>query len=234
MKVFPEALGVSLLAHAITFILLAAGNILPNPKTLKKMEVRYYSFKTDSLTSKKKLLAHKTFLDPGLTIPGQRLILSNKNEIPLKEASASLREDELFLKSKGYFSKPSLQAPGLIQENTFNISRIEAEYSTTQSQSPAYLTYSNYLHERYRHSLYRRYSDIMESGVVSLKFALNADGSLAEYKIIDEKSNASEKLKYLTVEALKESAPFPRLPQELGSAYLSFRVSIHFTQVKEK
>ncbi len=231
---FLGACGVSVLVHAFTFFILAIGTTLPNQKTFKKIEVHYLSFKADSTTLEKKLLHDKVLTDTDLTVPGQRLILSEQNDIPEKKVSASLKEDELFLKSKDYFSKPSLQNPDFIRKDTVNLSRIEAEYPAKQSQSPAYLTYSNYLHERYRHCLYRRYSDIVENGVVSLKFVLNTDGSLAEYKIIDEKSNASEKLKYIAIEALKESSPFPRLPQELGAAMQTFRVSIHFSQGKEE
>lgn len=94
------------------------------------------------------------------------------------------------------------------------------------SKTPAYLTYNNFLLERIKSGLYNTFSHINENGLVCLRFSLSSDGSLIEYRIIDERSNAAEGLKSLAIDALKSSS-FAPLP---NSREATFTIIIKFVK----
>jgi len=48
--------------------------------------------------------------------------------------------------------------------------------------------------------------------------------------VINEKSQASERLKRMAVEGLLDASPFPPLPKELDSPLAAFSVIIHFKE----
>lgn len=229
------AWGLSLTLHIVFLGILSTFNALPEHRASKEMTLTYFKVNSKSLSLKKEMPVGTPLKGNDLTALGQRLILSDRNNIPAKKAFVyeNARKESL-LKPENYLQKPNIQRAEFIDKNALKLPHVEMEPFYKQSQSPAYLTYSNYLHERYRHCLYARYSDTIENGLVSLKFALNADGSLAEYRVIDEKSDASDLLKRIATGALGDAAPFPPLPKELGASVLTFKVSIHFAQVKEE
>lgn len=230
IKQYPFAWGVSLGLHIFFFFLVSLSTMTPYRKAFRELKVTYTKPVVTSLGQKARIPLDASLQGNDLTSVGQRLVLSDRNELPKRKMSASKSSVPEALSAQ----KPRIQSSEFRDTNALKLSPIRMESFQKESESPAYLTYSNFLHERYRHCLYARYSDSSEDGLVSLKFALNADGSLAEYHIIDGKSAASEQLRRIAIEALRDAAPFPRLPKELGSSVLSFRVSIHFSQLKEK
>lgn len=229
------AWGLSVTLHIVFLGILSTFNAQPEHRAFKKMTLTYFKVNSKNLSLKKEMPVGTPLKGNDLTALGQRLILSDRNNIPAKKAFVyeNARKESL-LKPEKYLQKPNIRRAEFIDKNALKLPQVEMEPFYKQSQSPAYLTYSNYLHERYRHCLYARYSDTIENGLVNLKFALNADGSLAECRIIDEKSDASDLLKRIAIGALRDAAPFPPLPKELGASVLTFKVSIHFSQVKEE
>ncbi|OGX61068.1 MAG: hypothetical protein A2471_05075 [Omnitrophica WOR_2 bacterium RIFOXYC2_FULL_45_15] len=126
--------------------------------------------------------------------------------------------------------KPALGRIEFSRNAPIKLSEVEMESSLKLARKPAYLTYNNFLRERVRRCLYNKFSEVSDEGVVCLKFALKADGSLLEYRVIDEKSQASERLKRMAVEGLLDASPFPPLPKELDSPLATFSVIIHFIE----
>ena len=236
IKQYPLAWGVSVGLHIVFFFLVSLSAMKPYRKAFRELKVTYIKPPAVSLGQKTRIPLDASLKGTDLTSPGQRLVLSDRNELPKRKMSASesRAQDEPWLRPEHYAQKPRIQSSEFRDTGTLKLSPIQMDSFEKESESPAYLTYSNFLHERYRHCLYARYSDSSEDGQVSLKFALNADGSLAEYKIIDDKSTASRQLQRIAIEALRDAAPFPKLPKELGAPVLTFRVSIHFSQLKEK
>lgn len=233
MKSFQMALGVSVAIHLV-ILLIFSMNILPKQKILGEVKVNYFKINSKSLTLEKKSqgLSQKDF---DKIIPGQQLILSKKNKIPEKGMAAlEISQNEIFQKQKNSFLKPSINKIDFLKENAIKISPVSIESNTKLPQNPAYLTYSNFVHERIRHSLYNRFSRTGDRGVVYLKFALNADGSLIEYRVIDAKSQASDKLKQITLDGLKDASPFPPFPKELNSPVATFSVTVHFIEQENK
>lgn len=229
---FPLALGMSFLAHLSVFLSLSALSIMPKQKILKEIEVNYLKIKSGSVPAAKKMPKDIVSADElDKIIPGQRLILSTKNKIPEnRRASYEIDQNKLFLNSKNALQKPRIPKTEFLTPSRVKLSAVEMESSGKLPQAPAYLTYSNFLRERIRHSLYNKFSYIKDKGLVCLKFALDANGSLIEYHIILDKTNASDKLKQIAIVGLQDASPFPPLPKELNSPAATFSVLIHFIE----
>ena len=211
----PAALAVSLLAHLSLLFSLSALNVLPKAEILKEIKVNYFKPKSEARTFERKSaddVAIRKSLDR--ITPGQPLVLSSRNEIP----ESSLALSRIGQKEPAKF----------ISGDTIKLSTVEMEFSAKLVPNTAYLTYSNFLRERIRRSLYNKFSDINDRGMVCLKFVLNSNGTLLEYRIIEDKTSASDKLQRMAINGLREASPFPPLPKELDSPVATFSVIVHF------
>ena len=231
-KNFSFALGISILAHLSIILSLSALNILPQPKPFKPIEVIYLKTKPRAPAIERRNQKAKPLEDILDTIsPGQRLILSTKDKIPQNNIpNLEIERNILLTKSNPALQKSQLTKVEFSHPDAIKLSAIEMESSAKLSQNPVYLTYSNFLREGIRRCLYNKFSDINDKGIVCIKFALSQDGTLLEYHIVDTKSIASQRLKRLAVDGLRDAAPFPPLPKELDSPVATFSVIIHFIE----
>ncbi len=228
-KNFPWALAISLSAHILILFSLSALNILPKDKIIKGIEVNYLKIKPAVL--EKARIRSKARDNPDKLSLSQPLSLSADNKF-LEDSlpfSGAKRDDVSAMFSKSA-QKPALGRIEFSRNAPIKLSEVEIESSLKLARKPAYLTYNNFLRERVRRCLYNKFSEVSDEGVVCLKFALKADGSLLEYRVIDEKSQASERLKRMAVEGLLDASPFPPLPKELDSPLATFSVIIHFIE----
>lgn len=236
---FPAALGISALLHIALLLSLAALNILPAQKVLNQIEVNYLKLKPKAMlfdTSanlkrtpaiEKRITEELTHRDFQKIVPGQRIILSDKNEIP---------------ETGTLFQKPTVTKTEFLNPDAIKLSFGEGEMGASGKlhENPAYLTYNNTI----RHSIWRSLTnkflninksyELKDKGLVYLKFALNRDGSLKEYRVIDEKSRAGDELKQIAIEGLLDAAPFESIPKELDSPALTFSLVIHFIREEDE
>jgi hypothetical protein len=240
---FPAALGISALLHIAVLFSLAALNILPAREVLRQIEVNYLKLKPKEIpfgasadparsrSVQKKIEDELTHKDFRKIIPGQRIILSDKNEVP---------------ETGTLFQKPAVEKseflnPGAIKLS-FGFAEGEGQMGSLSKlhENPAYLTYNNAI----RHSVWRsltnkffnihKSSELKDKGLVYLKFTLNRDGSLKEYQVIDEKSRASDELKQIAREGLLDASPFEFAPKELDAQALAFSLVIHFIREEDE
>lgn len=159
------------------------------------------------------------------------LSLSAKDEFPEDSLPFSgAGAIEMPAMSSGIPQKPDLGRIEFSRNAPIKLSEVEMESSLKLAQNPAYLTYNNFTRERLRRCLYNKFSEVRDEGVVCLKFVLKSDGALLEYRVIDEKSRASERLKRMAVEGLRDASPFPPLPKELDLPLATFSVIINFIE----
>lgn len=94
-------------------------------------------------------------------------------------------------------------------------------------KNPAYMNYYRLIREKIRSNTYRYYrSD--DTGEVLLNFIVRNDGVLGEL-FLDQESVDNRILRQITLESIKDAAPFPPFPTELNShTQLSFRIPIYF------
>lgn len=228
---FPAALGVSLALHLSLIFSLSALGIVPKQAAFSDTEITYYPLKSKSALLEKNTAGESVPKNLDDVAAAQPIILSAENKIPergIPEPAAGRRE--LFPRANDFSRKPALSRAEFLVKNTIKLSPArEPESSDKLSRGPAYLTYGNYARERIRRCLVKRFSHINESGVVCLEFSILADGSLSGVSVIDEKSSASDTLKGIALDGLRDAAPFPRLPPDLNSQPATFTVFIHFT-----
>jgi outer membrane biosynthesis protein TonB len=231
---FPIALSISLFIHLSLIFYLSVLGIIPKQAAFNEMEITYYPVKSKSVLLEKKA-PRETFPKNLDDIKAdQPIILSPESKIPEKSISApGTGSQELFQRVKDYLQKPPIPKTEFIAKNTIKLSPA-SESSDKISRSPAYLTYGNYVREHIRRSLHRRLSLVRERGVVCLEFSILADGSLSGARIIEEKSSASETLKGISLDGLKDASPFPRPSGELSGQPVTYTVFIHFVIQENK
>lgn len=227
-KSFKTALSISILFHILILLPLSALNVLPKQKVLNDLEVNYFKLSAKNTVLVKDLLKKTSPKDLEKIGLKQRIVLSTDDKIPESKFSRDNKSDYnmLLAKTKRVSYKPNLPKTGLLARDDIKF----LPSDTAKSQNPVYLTYRNFLHESLRRYLYDKYSDTTERGEVYLTFILNADGSVKDVQIIDSKSNASQNLKKIVLESLYAASPFPPLPEVLNAPFLSFSVTIHFTE----
>jgi len=94
-------------------------------------------------------------------------------------------------------------------------------------RNPFYMNYYQIVREKIKHCAYNNYSQV-EVGEVYLTFAISADGSLKEVRLIEEKSSSSTYLRGISLKSIQDASPFPPFPKDLDYPQLSFNVVISF------
>ena len=234
MHKLPFSIGLSTFFHIIAILSLSLLNNAPERKLLKPAEITFIKTKPlnpQTIKKSSSSIPIRKTLDLNRVGLGQKIILSNKDKIPEAATPSFANAKEQSIESRN-ISKPVLSRMDLPPKSEIKLTSGEIDSSDKLSQTPVYLTYSNFLRESIRRCLYNKFSLINDKGLVCLKFALSADGRLLEYRIVEEKSNASDKLKSMAIEGLQDAAPFPSLPEELSSQAATFSVVIHFIDEK--
>lgn len=240
---FPAALGISALLHTAIILSLAALNIFPAQKVLNQIEINYLKLSPRAIlfdasanpgrsqAIQKRIEKELTHRDFQKIVPGQRIILSDKNEVP---------------ETGVLFKKPTVTKSEFLNPDAIKLSfgQTEGEGEMGSLSKPhensAYLTYSNTIRYSIWRSLTNKFFNINKSyelktqGLVYLRFGLNRNGSLKEYQVIDEKSNASDELKQIAIEGLLDASPFEYAPKELDSSALTFSLVIHFIREEDE
>jgi outer membrane biosynthesis protein TonB len=112
-----------------------------------------------------------------------------------------------------------------MKERKIEVPMLKIEKITNQK----YLGYNDRLHQR----IQQRANEIVENikthaGDVYLTFVLKSDGTLLQTKIIEERSNADNYLKQLSLRIINESGPFAPFPKDLTYPELTFNIIISF------
>ena len=92
--------------------------------------------------------------------------------------------------------------------------------------SPIYTSYQDRIRESIKERVYANYSRL-DRGNVYLTFIIASDGSLKDYMIIDEKTKASQNLRYISTKSLKE-AHFPPFLKGMTLPEYTFNIEIEY------
>ena len=96
--------------------------------------------------------------------------------------------------------------------------------------NPAYASYNEMVRNRIEEKVYENYRR-MDAGTVYLTFIIAVDGSLRGAQIIDEKTNASQNLREISLTSLKQS-DFPPFLKGMTLPEYTFNIEIQY-QVKD-
>ena len=102
---------------------------------------------------------------------------------------------------------------------------------TEKITNPQYLTYNQRIRQKIKQRAYEFIQkENFEEGEVYVTFSLTRDGQLKEIRIIDEKTQANESLRSISLRSVQGSNPFPPFPKDLLYPDLTFNVIISFRE----
>jgi hypothetical protein len=99
--------------------------------------------------------------------------------------------------------------------------------SSEKINNPVYTAYCQMIHSRMSRFINKNY-DTPEVGTVYLTFLLNDKGALVDMQVVPEKTNASEHLKEIAMQSLKEASPFPNFYKGMLLPEYSFNIEIDY------
>ena len=154
--------------------------------------------------------------------PAQKLDLQNSLPSNANDTiGVKLGKDSESFKSVTSFDRKPTQLKSM-QANYVKVTPITSE----RINSPIYTSYQDRIRESIKERVYANYSRL-DGGVVYLTFIISADGSLKDYLIIDEKTKASQNLRYISTKSLKE-ANFPPFSKGMTLPEYTFNIEIEY------
>lgn len=215
-KIFQAALMVSILFHCSVLV--------RYPNLLWRKHITKSNKKEIKVAYIKELPQVKNLQRPLLQNDNVKVNLNDKNiQIPppfLDNAKNNLLENSIANLSKPVISKPDV----LALKKRITMPEIDID---KQMRNPSYMGYYQLIREKIRKSAYYNYSH-SQTGEVYVTFLITKDGNLKEVKFIESKSTQSEYLKNISMNSVRQAAPFPAFPKELAFEQLSFNVVISF------
>lgn len=219
---FNKALVFSVIIHLSILLPLSVITFSEKQKKQNKIVVNYVKAIQPNTASDRKI-SQEDMDKIGLR---NRLILAEEEKISAADAKEETASQDILTGAKDLPQKPNLYKTQFLPRNDIKLSIVES----SKSQNPIYLNYQNFIRENLRRFLYNKYSDIPQRGEVYLTFILNANGSVKQAQIIEDKSTASADLRKIVIESLYDASPFPPLPAALNTPILSFSVTVHFKE----
>lgn len=227
-KAFAVFLVFSVAAHAAFFVSLPSTLVNPDKNVLRKIEVVYQK---EASVKKEEIKVNKV-----------------ARVEPVKKVEALSIAKNPPPDFSDYFAKPKLQTgvinkPQAYNDKTIAIKPKRVEMllekavsgSDNLPKNPLYLKYYEATRGKIRRYAYYNVAEHLVpnysraySGEVCLYFTIVSDGSLKELRVIDEKSTQDNHIKEIAMRSIKDAAPFPVIPKELGYPELSFIIIISF------
>jgi len=103
-----------------------------------------------------------------------------------------------------------------------------SQESHTPELARAYMDYYERIRQKIIYSLAKMHKNRFRKGEVYIEFTLSSSGILKNARILESRSTPSNELKYITLNALQKSSPFPSFPQELNDPHIDFNVVVSF------
>ncbi len=213
-----RAIFVSLIVHGI-LLLLAIGIVFPqwqkNKKHRAQVEISYKQMNKKPVNVNEHPIKPAQQLD---LVPDTAQHASDKRmQAPLSKTKtpfpAGLRVDR---KAENWRSLSSVK-------HKITITPI----SSQKINNPAYAAYSEIVRSRIHESVYANY-DPREVGRVYLTFIVDKSGALRIYKIIADKTIASQHLQDIALKSLKQASPFPLFLKGMTLPEYTFNIEIQY------
>lgn len=212
---FYKALFISLTVHTV----LVCGNYLMklpdvNKAKMKKVEISYRPPSPKTLDIKQHAIK-----------PAHKLDLQNSTMTSSDTIAVKMSKKEQSLKGLSMYERKPSQLRSQ-QANQVSVKPIKSE----KVNSPVYTSYQDRIRESIKERVYANYSKL-DRGNVYLTFIIASDGSLKAYQIIDEKTHATQNLRFVSTKSLKE-ARFPPFLKGMTLPEYTFNIEIEY-QVSE-
>lgn len=153
--------------------------------------------------------------------PAQKLDLRNSLLAANDTIGVKLAKDNQDLKGLTMYERKPVEISSA-QANHITVTPIKSE----KINDPIYTSYQDRVRESIKERVYANYSRL-DRGNVYLTFIIASDGSLKDYQIIDDKTRASQNLRYISTKSLKE-ARFPPFLKGMTLPEYTFNIEIEY------
>ena len=153
--------------------------------------------------------------------PAQKLDLQNNSANTNDTIGVKMnKETEIFKSGTMYERKPTQ-----LKSLPANYVRV-VPITSSKMNSPIYTSYQDRIRECIKERVYANYSKL-DRGKVYLTFIISSNGSLKAYQVINEKTAASQNLRYISTKSLKE-AKFPPFLKGMSLPEYTFNIEIEY------
>jgi hypothetical protein len=106
-------------------------------------------------------------------------------------------------------------------------SKVAQEREDILIKTMLYTEYAQAIKDKVTQTVAQNYKGT-EAGKVALELVILSNGKFKEVKIVEERSEASQKLKDIALKSARNASPYPAFPETLHSSELGFNILIAF------
>lgn len=215
-RFFKYALVLSLLVHIVLVARFPYVRSRRRVSPLKEIEVVYHKVLPKTNRDKSKSAPAKS--------PEKKSKEATKILLGKKSITSSLVKDisKLF-HDMGILKEQPEKAKKVHAKRKIVIPPIKSE----KISNPVYLNYYQLVRSKIKERAYVNYTEL-NAGKVYVTFIIESKGDLKQIKLIEEKTSADKYLKEISLQSVKEAAPFSPFPKDLNYPELTFNISISF------
>jgi len=220
-----RTLQIALIASFATHIAIVAQNpgylfFVPQGEA-QKIEVNYIKPQTNKSQGLNKTILPRS--EPLLNL-SSKISMEKRNPPPFIEREAFSKANMQAMRKELAFDRPALIRPDVIAiKKKIVFPQVDME----KIGNPSYISYYQVVREKIRRSAYQNYNR-NETGEVYITFIISNAGYLKDVRLVEERTQASNYLKDISLASVKNASPFPNFPKELDYSQLSFNVVISF------
>lgn len=216
---------ISLALHGVFLMQNASLSFIPTIKKEKLVAVQYVKSRNEPIKTKTGANIKSRKIEPLIKLP-------DKIYSDIKVPSPVAEKNNIYKSSKFSLSQqpPALPKPTFIKPDSISIKKkivFSLKDAEKNNNSPSYTTHSEIVREKIKRSLYQT-NNRLESGQLEVSFILTRDGTLKDIRLKEENSSASQYLREISINAIKNAAPYPSFPKNLDYPILTFNVIISF------
>ncbi len=210
-------------------------HLFPLQSQYKDIEITYLKIKEPTLPTPKKEIPAKTS-QPQLEFSQPTKMVSAElpkaaQPVSQVETATSKKESAISPETKKedikVEKKPTAKGISLAEIKHASIQKLEGITSVKlKGLHPVPPSYAQAIRNEIRKNLGSAKSGA--EGDVFVRFIIASDGELRELNIIDEKSTRDGLLRQIVFEAIKNSSPFPKFPNDVIASEVTFTCQISF------
>ena len=217
---------ISSLIHFIAIKSLNANRKLKPPKLSRQIEVTYQKIKQVQVEQKKPEIRREARIVKDKKIKRDVKILKKESD-RFSVFDKEVKDISKFAKRVSLDKKRSPKIKTLDGQRKMFVDMVQTE----KIQNPIYNDYHTKLRNQIRDKVLQYFEGYMgyEVGKVRIAFIVNAMGELKAIRISEEHTAATERMRELGLQSVRDAFPFTPIPKNLPYAELTFNIEIIFT-----
>jgi len=203
---------ISMACHFVLIFYLPSNKLLGPEDILKPLEVSYYKVPFAQRVTTKPTAIKRLDAQPAAT---KKIIKRTKKLIPPKQ---NLKQESIIKKERTVIRHQPTEKVEVIQQK---------QNSQLQNQ-PSYINYFESVREKIKTIAKRNCPGYFRNSEVLLNFVVLSNGRLKQAKILEDSTNAGNRLRNIAIRSIREASPFSSFPEDIDLPELEFKLVISF------